>query len=154
MSVETLRKSRKRALLIYPICMFLWSITRTDLFQTYFTSKFQQEPHSHLKSFLISEMPTLIGVVVICFGLYLLWSYIKSMRTSDLSIQNVLKDELAKFEWSYALHLSYALSAIMLLILTSFGAFGLSGKDVSLLLFGSVVGLPLLIFALRDNLNE
>jgi len=154
MSVENLSKSRKRVFLIYPICMFLWSISRTDHFQTYFTSQFQTGSHSHLKSFLISQMPTLIGAILMGFGLYLFCRYIKSVHASNMSIQNVLKDEFAKFEWSIALHISYVIIVILLGVLTTFGALGLSGKDVSLILFGSVVGLPFLIFAIRDNLNE
>ena len=154
MSVENLSKSRNRVFLIFPISMFIWSISRTDQFQTYFTSQFRTGSHSHLKSFLISEIPTLIGFILMGFGLYLLWRYIKSVRASNMSIQNALKDELVKFECSYAIHTTYVITVIVLGGLTTFGALGLSGKDVSLILFGSVVGLPFLIFAIRDNLNE
>jgi len=154
MSVETLRKSRKQVFTYSSICFFIWSITRTDMFQTYFTSQFQTQSNSHIKSFLISQLPSLIGLVIFVSGAYALWKYIKAKRTSDQSVQNALKDELTTFEWSYAFGLSWFITLILLLILTCFSGFGISGKDVSLLLFGTVTGLPHLVFAIRDNLSE
>ena len=99
-------------------------------------------------------MPSFICFVIYGFGLYAAWKYLKAIRASDQSIQNALKDELAQLEWSYAFALSWFVTLIPLTILTIFGAFGLSGKDVALLLFGTVTTLPHLIFAIRDNLNE
>ena len=95
-----------------------------------------------------------IGVTVFCFGFYFTYRYIKKLRSADMSLQNVIKDELAKFEWSVAIYLTWVVLTFVLFVFSIAGGFGVSGKDISLILLGLIIGLPFLIFIIRDKPHE
>jgi len=156
MSIESLRKSRKIAFIVFPICFFIWNFGRTDIVQTFLATKIipNMTSNSHTTSSLMTALFDVIGVTVFCFGFYFTYRYIKKLRSADMSLQNVIKDELAKFEWSVAIYLTWVVLTFVLFVFSIAGGFGVSGKDISLILFSLIIGLPFLIFIIRDKPHE
>lgn len=140
MSTESLNRSRTRAFLVFSISFLLFSIQRMEVYQTAIS------PYKGATLFMDCAV---LGFYA--FGFYLMYRFSKRVKSTDESIRNALKDELASFEMSYSIKLSYYCIMLTLLLLSLVGTLGLSGSDIVILLFGLGFAMPLLVFAFRDK---